>query len=373
MPKIVDIRKADDPRDVIHQAVHLLAQGELVAFPTETEYIVAANGLQPGAVRKLQQIANSAVKPPCLLVVKGAEEALDYVPHMTKLGRRLARRCWPGPVTIAFDVSTDKGLWNALPAETCDVVVLEGEVQLRAPAHEVVQEILKLMPAPLVAPGETCSDTPPVTTAATVAERLGDNIALIVDDGPCRYGEPATTVCVSDDEWKLVKPGVVSETTLVRLASEIYLFACTGNTCRSPMAEGLFRKLLSERLQCTQDGLFDRGFVAMSAGLAAATGAPASPESVDVAGKHGIDLSGHESRPLTDRLLDQADYVYTMTRDHRESILATRPDLSNRVELLSRDGEDIADPLGAGIGEYEKCERQIERHLRAILEEIEIK
>ncbi|MEQ9068753.1 MAG: hypothetical protein RLO18_18610, partial [Gimesia chilikensis] len=60
----------------------------------------------------------------------------------------------------------------------------------------------------------------------------------------------------------------------------MYLFVCTGNTCRSPMAEGLFRKLLSDKLGCQEDELSDRGYIVASAGLAAAMGAPPSPEGV---------------------------------------------------------------------------------------------
>jgi protein-tyrosine phosphatase len=73
---------------------------------------------------------------------------------------------------------------------------------------------------------------------------------------------------------------------------------------------------------------------------------------------------------VTPQLLAHADQVYTMTRSHRECLVAEFPDTAPRVSLLSRDGSDIIDPIGAGLEEYQRCSEQIERHLRQILNEI---
>ena len=102
----------------------------------------------------------------------------------------------------------------------------------------------------------------------------------------------------------------------------------------------------------------------------ASVGAPASPESVELLGRRGIELSGHSSQPVTDRLLDQADHIYTMTRAHRDALLAARPDIADHVHLLSRDQSDVSDPIGGGMDDYENCQREIEHHLRALLKEI---
>ena len=240
MPTVVDIQKADDPRDVIHRAVQLLADGELVAFPTETVYVVCAYSLSSEAVGRLRRTFNSHGGPPHALAIKGADEALDYVPRMTRLGRKLARRCWPGPVTIEFDVSRDEGLVKSLPAETCDAVVPGGAIRLRVPAHQVLTNVLKLLPAPVVMSAETLADAPAATTAEQVAERFAGALSLIIDDGSCRYAEPATVVHVSNDEWRLVEPGVVTETTLSRLASEAYLLSVQEIRAEAPWPKVCF-------------------------------------------------------------------------------------------------------------------------------------
>lgn len=138
------------------------------------------------------------------------------------------------------------------------------------------------------------------------------------------------------------------------------------------MAEAIFRKLLAERLNCSPCGVADRGFFVASAGLAAGYGMPAAAESLALAEEFGLDLASHRSRPLTDDLLDRADYVVAMTAGHRDSILAVRPDLADRVHLLSREGLDIADPIGGGPAEYERCRAEIERELLVLLEHLPI-
>ena len=136
------------------------------------------------------------------------------------------------------------------------------------------------------------------------------------------------------------------------------------------MAEALFRKFVAEKLGCTEEELTEKGYVSASAGLAAYPGSGPSPEAVEVLKQQGIDLSGHESQPLTPRLLSQADYVFTMTKSHRDTILWEYPELSHQVSLLSRDDGDIADPIGGTYEDYAKCAEEISTHLKAILDEL---
>lgn len=143
------------------------------------------------------------------------------------------------------------------------------------------------------------------------------------------------------------------------------LFVCTGNTCRSPMAEGICRKILSEKKKCSIDQLEKKGYNIKSAGIYASNGAAVSIEAVNALKDLGIDISGHRSRLLTEKDVRQADVIFALTQGHLEYIANNWEFAKTKIVLL--DNEDIKDPIGFGNEVYKVCAKQIEN---AILKRI---
>jgi protein-tyrosine phosphatase len=151
------------------------------------------------------------------------------------------------------------------------------------------------------------------------------------------------------------------------------VFVCTGNTCRSPLAEALCKKLLAERLGCAVEQLPERGFVVLSAGVAAMMGGGAAAEAVEVARECGVDLTAHRSQPLAPELAEKADYLVAMTAGHLLSLAYQYPDLADRCRLLSPEGDDIPDPIGCDLDVYRDCARALARHLEGLVAELAAK
>jgi protein-tyrosine phosphatase len=137
------------------------------------------------------------------------------------------------------------------------------------------------------------------------------------------------------------------------------------------MAEALMRRRVAERLGCDASELEDSGVMIISAGIAAMAGGRASPEAVEAMGAMGLDLTRHESQPLSDRLVRFADLVLTMTRGHREAILAQWPHAAPRTALLCRDHCDVSDPIGGPLEMYRRCAEQIDGQIEQWMGEID--
>ena len=349
---VIDVRTADDVRDVVHRAVQALAEEKLVAFPTETVYGVAASALSDRAVSALLDAKGRGADHPLALAVKSASDVLDFIPDMCPLGRRLARRCWPGPVTLVLDANHPDGLLQQLSETVRRAVCPSGTLGMRVPAHPLIAEVMKLSAGPLLLTSANRTGQPDATLASEVILQLGDQIDLVLDDGQCRYGQPSSVVRVGPKRLDILRAGVVSEASLRQLASLIVLIVCTGNTCRSPMAEVLLRRQMAEKLGCAIGELEDHGVFVTSAGIAAMTGGRPTPEAVAVMGQQGLDLSAHESQPVTQRLVRHADVILAMTRSHRQAISVQWPDAAERTRVLCRNGNDIADPIGGSTELY---------------------
>jgi protein-tyrosine phosphatase len=239
-------------------------------------------------------------------------------------------------------------------------------MRLRVAGHKVLLGILDQLGNPLL-----LARAADFSRGAEAAAAYGDKVAAIIDDGETSTTQAASVVQIRGDKWTVTEVGAITETTLKAALPTLILFVCTGNTCRSPLAEALCKKLLAERLGCQLEDLAQRGFVVQSAGLAAMSGAPATPEAVEVGGEYGADLSGHCSQPLTAELLARADYLFTMTQSHLRALVLFCAQSVAEPRLLAADGHDIPDPIGAELPVYRECAAEILRNLKEWLPQIQ--
>jgi len=137
------------------------------------------------------------------------------------------------------------------------------------------------------------------------------------------------------------------------------VFVCTGNICRSAMAEAMARSRTGP----------ESGVNFGSAGLYSLDGAPAASNAIEAAAEIGVDVTPHRARGLSRKVAESADAIYVMTASHRVALLAMEPALGGKVELLDPGGEDIGDPYGRDLEAYRRARDQIVKALDARLED----
>src|SRR6266705_4828448 len=146
------------------------------------------------------------------------------------------------------------------------------------------------------------------------------------------------------------------------------LFVCTGNVCRSPMAEGIFRQVVKER----------GDYRVISAGLGAMEGQPPSIYAVQAVRELGIDISGQRSRMLSPDMVQQADYIFGMTHSHIDTVMLLYPQAAEKTFLLREFDDtldffekDISDLIGGSYEVYLDCRDQIEQGIASMLKFID--
>ncbi len=365
MATVLDLRRTDDPRDSIHRIVEALAKGHVVGIPTETVYGLAADGMNPDAVERLAQLKGRPPSAPLVLSVRGHEAILDYVCDWSPLARRLARRCMPGPLTLVVPCDGEASVAARLhPRVRQWVVGAHSCVGFRVVDHPVINQIHQYLRGPIALTSANLTGKQPPTRGEEVVEQFGEALPLVLDDGPTRYGGASTVVRVIGHHYEILRHGAIEAAAMNDFTKPLIVLVCTGNTCRSPMAEGILKQRLAAK------GEDWKQVNVISAGVAANDGAMAAMQAIEVMEGQGIDISCHESRPLSDAIMHRADVVLTMTRGHRAAILAAWPEMAHSVHTLRHDGGDIADPVGGPVELYEQCAAQIASELDRWLAEL---
>lgn len=188
----------------LEKAAALLAEGRVIALPTETVYGLAADAGNAAAVAALYALKGREETKPCQVLAASAELALSLGEFST-VALALARRFWPGALTLIVRRKEGAPLAAAVSPGV-------DTVGLRVPDHSVTQALLKLFGAPLAASSANPAGKPPARTAAEVAAYYPE--LYILDGGMAEHGVASTVADCTGTEIKIVREGAISVSAL---------------------------------------------------------------------------------------------------------------------------------------------------------------
>lgn len=211
----LDVNNNVDKEKIYSQAVDILNQGGVVAFPTETVYGLGAVATDEEAVKKIFEAKGRPSDNPLIVHIGTIEEVGKYVEEIPEKAKKLMERFWPGPLTLIMKAKKDvlaKSVTAGLPT-----------VGIRMPNHEVALTLLKTLKKPLAAPSANRSGKPSPTKAEHVYEDLEGRIPLILDGGTTGIGIESTVLDVTVNPPVILRPGGITKEMLEKEVGEVIL------------------------------------------------------------------------------------------------------------------------------------------------------
>ncbi len=355
-------------KTAISLATKTLRSGGIIIYPTDTLYGFGVMINNKKAIKKLYGLKKRDKKKPFSILINDIKQAEHICGGLTSREEEFFRILLPGKITVLLKA---KRKLNISGFENLE------KVGFRIPESNLCHILVEKAGSPLSSSSVNISYEPNIDDTSEILEKFAEDVDLFLDNGPVFSLKGSSVVDLTTSPPILVREGdILKEEIEQKINIEILssikrrfviTFICSGNICRSPMAEGVLKKLLEK-------SKFTRQIEINSAGTLNLMPNQASAEAIIICHNHKVDINKHRSTPIGPLILSEANIIICMAVYHYNILLRNHPEYADKIYVLkSMNREEnlidpsIADPIGMSEGFYEQIYVEIETELKRIL------
>ena len=348
----------------------LIANGQLVAFPTETVYGLGADAMNEEAVRKIFEAKDRPPDKALILHIAHTDQMYEAAKEVPDMAKELAERFWPGPLTLVLKKN------SSVPDITTGG---KDTVALRMPDNKVARLLVIRSESPIAAPSANISGQPSPKTAADVLKGLDGRIDAVIDGGETSVGVESTIVDLTSGRPRILRHGAIKEEDIMEVTNNgpdgipedkkrqcsRVVFVDGNGVTRAPMASALFSRL------------FDGEIKVLCRGIRVPFPEPLNQKTEAVMISNGITLEEFTSKKLENEEIIEDTLIFAMEESERKKIIR---DFENATEentfLLSDfvgDELEIMDPYGGTLQTYGICFEVIKNSIEKMKDKISVK